>query len=335
MLAKTRKVVLKSGAAIQTPLLLPSFSSKALQNESVDKIVEYMAKTTTDEVLVSAYDLHHEGLRAARFRSFASVVFLDSGGYEATKDTDLSDTGENAYSPGKWTLPQLQQTLNEKWDFNFPTVLVSYDSPHAKTTVEKQISRAKKLFSKWPNASNCILFKTERKKQEFLDVGKIINRKHELASFDLIGVTEKELGRSTLERMVNIARLRKALQSIQLETPIHVFGSLDTISSPLYFLAGADIFDGLTWLRYAFHEGNTVYKHNYGAKNLGIRFEDFRVNGKTWNDNYFYLMEMKRDMHKFLFDGDFDHFTYNASLLNKLNTEFEAKLNESKFNKEA
>jgi hypothetical protein len=211
MLAKTRKVSLKNGSAIQTPLLLPSFSSKALQNESVRKVVEFMAATITDEVLVSAYDLHYGKLSAALLRSFASAVILDSGGYEATKDTDLSDTGESTYSPRKWTQPQLQQTLTEKWDFDVPTVLVSYDSPHAKTTIEVQISRAKRLFARWPRASSCILFKTERKKQAFLDIGKIIALKRQLASFDIVGVTEKELGKSTLERMVNIARLRKAL----------------------------------------------------------------------------------------------------------------------------
>src|SRR5712671_7369417 len=108
MLAKKRKIELKNGTAIQTPLLLPSFSSKALQNESVGKIVDYMAATITDEILISAYDLYYGDLKSPRLRSFASTVFLDSGGYEATKDTDLSDTGENSYEPRKWTQAQLR-----------------------------------------------------------------------------------------------------------------------------------------------------------------------------------------------------------------------------------
>ena len=59
-----------------------------------------------------------------------------------------------------------------------------------------------------------------------------------------------------------------------METPIHVFGSLDTVTTPMYFLAGADIFDGLTWLRFAFHGGYTVYKHNYGALKFGVATKD-------------------------------------------------------------
>src|SRR5262249_4407789 len=120
MLAKKRKVLLKNGAAIQTPLLLPSFSSKALQNERVDKIVEYIASTITDEVLISAYDLYYDKLKASRLRSFASSVFLDSGGYEATKDRDLSDIRQDAYEPRKWSQMQLQQTLSNKWNFDLP-----------------------------------------------------------------------------------------------------------------------------------------------------------------------------------------------------------------------
>jgi len=318
MLASRRKVTLKNGAIISTPLLLPSFSSKALQNESVTKIIEFMAATITDEVLISAYDLLFHKLRSSKIKKFASAVFLDSGGYEGSKDLDLSDTGEHEYVPRTWTQKHLEKALAEKWDFDIPTVLVTYDSPHSKTEIKNQISRAKKQFAKWPRASSNILFKTKSVTQPFLNIKSIIAHKHEMANFDVIGVTEKELGKSTLDRMVNIASLRRALHSIGIETPIHVFGSLDSISSPLYFLAGADIFDGLTWLRYAYSDGNTVYKHNYGATHLGIGFDDYRVNGKIWSDNYFYLFKVREDMQKFLFKRDFSEFRYNGPLFKRL-----------------
>jgi hypothetical protein len=71
--------------------------------------------------------------------------------------------------------------------------------------------------------------------------------------------------------MQNIAKLRNALTKAGIDIPIHVFGSLDSVTTPLYFLAGADVFDGLTWLRFAFHEGQTLYKQNYGALHLGVK----------------------------------------------------------------
>jgi len=202
----------------------------------------------------------------------------------------------------------------DRWDYVLPTVVVSFDSPTSKTSIGKQVSRAKKLFQQFPGASSELLLKTSKRSQKMLDMTEVVSERHQLAGIDIIGVTEKELGNSTLERMVNIARLRNALSSVGLETPIHIFGSLDTIGTPLYFLAGADIFDGLTWLRYAFHEGNTIYKHNYGAKELGIGFEDFRVNGKVWNDNYYYMNKLKEDMTKYLSIREFGAFRFNADV---------------------
>lgn len=87
--------------------------------------------------------------------------------------------------------------------------------------------------------------------------------------FHALGVTEKELGGNFKERMINIARIRKALNGVGLENmPIHIFGSLDTVSTPLYFVAGADIFDGLTWLRFAYYKGMTIYRQNYARSSL-------------------------------------------------------------------
>ena len=66
-----------------------------------------------------------------------------------------------------------------------------------------------------------------------------------LEGFDLVGVTEKELGNSLLNRLHNTSRLRMALDEVSNEAPIHVFGSLDPLNVPLYFAAGAEVFDGL------------------------------------------------------------------------------------------
>ena len=73
-----------------------------------------------------------------------------------------------------------------------------------------------------------------------------------LRTFDIVGVTEREIGESIHDRLVNIARLRKSLNAAEVTIPIHVFGGLDPLLTPLYFAAGAEIFDGLGWLRYAY-----------------------------------------------------------------------------------
>lgn len=144
-----------------------------------------------------------------------------------------------------------------------------------------------------------------------LKIESIVQNIHRLEEFDIIGVTEKELGNSILGRMRNIAKIRRALEKAGLDTPIHVFGSLDTITTPMYFLAGADIFDGLTWLRFAFHEGHTIYKHNYGALTLGISTPAEVVDGRCWDRNYHYLKELEREMRRFLLTGDYRCFRYH------------------------
>jgi hypothetical protein len=254
---------------------------------------------------------------------------MDSGGYEASIDVDLSDPGKKLHRPRRWTLDRHKAVLR-KWSYNPATVVISFDSPTARTDIAGQITRARRLFAEFPRGSSEILFKTENSRQRFLNIDVIIEHVHELANFDIVGLTEKDLGESTLDRMFRIAKLRKALGAAGLETPIHVFGSLDAISTPLYFFAGADIFDGLTWLRYAFQDGETVYKHNYGATVLGIELEDFRVNAKVWGDNYYYLLHLKQDMCKYLLKQDFSHFRHpkNVEFFPKACAQLEEKLKE-------
>jgi hypothetical protein len=143
--------------------------------------------------------------------------------------------------------------------------------PKARLPILGQVERAKAMAPGRDGFMREILLKPETVDQSLLQMHSIIDNVGALASFDVIGVTEKEIGSSIFDRMRNIAALRNALNKTGLETPIHVFGSLDTVTTPMYFLAGADIFDGLTWLRFAFHEGYTVYKQNFGALNCRRR----------------------------------------------------------------
>jgi hypothetical protein len=115
--------------------------------------------------------------------------------------------------------------------------------------------------------------------------------------------------------MVNIARLRMGLRRIGLETPIHVFGSLDTITTLFYFVAGADIFDGLTWLRYAFKNGQTVYRQDFGIRELGISTKAPKVEALCWSKNYGYIREMELEMRRFLGGYDFGEFQFNGDLI--------------------
>lgn len=200
------------------------------------------------------------------------------------------------------------------WRPNVPSVLISYDHPKERLQIKAQIERAKAMAPGREGFLREILLKPETANQTLLQMHDIIKNIYGLADFDVIGVTEKEVGNSIFDRMKNIAELRRALDKAGLETPIHVFGSLDTVTTPMYFLAGADIFDGLTWLRFAFHEGKTVYKQNYGALKFGVATKAHVIDARCWNDNYYYMKEMELEMRRYLSGNDFSVFRYHADL---------------------
>src|SRR5258708_1915697 len=108
--------------------------------------------------------------------------------------------------------------------------------------------------------------------------------------------------------MSAISKIRLALNDEGISAPIHVFGSLDPVSSPLYFLAGAEIFDGLTWLRYGYRNGVAAYTHNSVALDFGIDKKQPYLQAFGISANHTYLMNLQTQMKKFLLDRDFKVF---------------------------
>jgi hypothetical protein len=133
------------------------------------------------------------------------------------------------------------------------------------------------------------------------------------SEFDVIGITETELGNTLLDRMANIARVRTAMDTEGVYKPLHIFGSLDPVCTPLYFLAGADIFDGLTWLRFSFMEDIAVYHRNRGPLQFGAKERDKRALVRSYDANLHYLEELTGRMHRYLLDGNEDRFERHAA----------------------
>jgi len=308
-----RRAIKVNGAEVErTPLLIPSFSSQGFPD--VSKIIGYCSELIDGPALISAYDLHYGNIHPPF--NFASLIFLDSGGYEASKESELSDFGSPAHVPRAWS-QEMQEAVLDKWDAPVPSVFISYDHPKERLSIKDQISRAKSMATRRSDFARELLLKPEKANQTLLKIENVVENVHGLADFDIIGITEKEVGNSILDRMHNIARLRTALAKAGLDTPIHVFGSLDTITTQLYFLAGADIFDGLTWLRFAYLDGQTVYKHNYGALKFGINSKAHVIDARCWNENYYYMKDMELEMRRFLNTGDYSVFSHHGELFRK------------------
>ena len=68
--------------------------------------------------------------------------------------------------------------------------------------------------------------------------------------FDVLGVPESSLGPTFDVRLSAIGALRAALDKLADPKALHIFGASDPTCLTGYALAGADIFDGLSWSRY-------------------------------------------------------------------------------------
>ena len=236
MLAKRRGFYKDGKEIIRTPLLLPSFSSKGFPE--IQNIFKATEEVIDGEILVSAYDVHYKALTGPF--DFAEAIFLDSGGYEASKDVELSDIRKHAYDPKAWTIDSYLAIVTS-WSSSRPTVIISYDHPKDRVNTKEQIDRAERTLPKGQNIFREILFKpetadSEQEASNEINVDAVIENVYRLAAFDAVGITEKEIGSTLQAKMANITRIRKALNANGFEDkPIHVFGSLDTnLNSSLF-----------------------------------------------------------------------------------------------------
>lgn len=310
MLSAIREIKSNDLVVERTPLLIPSFSSKGFWD--IRKVYEAVQPIIDRPILVSAYDVHYGEIDRPQVP--AGLIFLDSGGYEASKDGDLSDYGDYQPRPQHWGEEELRAVM-AGWESPEPTVFVSYDHPDHRVPLGEQIAQAVDRLPRSHNAVREVLVKPEKHGERFLDMEAILAHIEALADFDLIGMTEKELGRTTAERMQNIATLRRRLDSVGAATPVHVFGSLDTFNTLLYFMSGADVFDGLTWLRFSFFEGETLYRHVHASQRYGLDMDIDELEPTSWFDNYHYLRQMEREMRRFVHEHDFGVFPWNGVAL--------------------
>jgi len=312
MLSRKKKIQLNGRDVGKTPMLLPSVSSRI--NLEVKKTLDIISEIIVfGPLLVSALDCYKKHITSI---PFAELVFLDSGGYECQKDQEISDNGFYYCKEKNWTINKYLTVINS-WNKDIPTVLISFDHPKIRIPIANQISDANIFFEGKDDFLKEILIKPEKRKSFKIKPENVIKEINSLASFDIIGFAEKDLGNSVFSRMISIATIRKAMDENKIEKPLHIFGSLDTITTPLYYIAGADIFDGLSWLRYFFDKGNTHYLEGYGPKFYGVGVNQNTIGLQSATHNYEYLREMASAMSRFSTSKDFKCLGPNWKLFEK------------------
>ena len=233
-----------------TPLIVPSFSSRGFPR--LPDLWEEFRHRLYGVGLVSVLDVA-ERLIPADVTDTLNLTLFDSGMYEANKQFANFNGCFVPASCTNWTRSRYHATLSGI-DRIANTVLVNFDEPGS---LEDQIASAAENFSAVPEAAADFLVKPTPG-SEIVNVAGLGTHAQALDQFDLIGITAREAGGSLQKRCSSVVMLRNALSDAGLDLPIHVFGAITPSEILAYFFCGADVFDGLNWLRQAFRDHGSI-----------------------------------------------------------------------------
>ncbi len=335
----------RNGSTVDLPLLVPSFSSKGFGfvTERKGKKTRTFSETSdaldacrdllAESLLVSAYDLHH-GFFQRPERSFRgrSLILLDSGGYELNPDFDSSEPRTTETRDLPFEVADYHCVLEglAAKHSDDPLLIANFDWGTRNQPYEDQIAAARKLFARYPQWSRSFILKPDSPGRSVVSVDNMAPFLSQLKQFDVVGLTEKELGKNLLDRLRRLARLRVELTRAGVEAPIHIWGGLDPIVTPLYFFAGADLFDGVSWLRYSYHEGLAVNREAYAVLASDIALRHDHAVALALAENLYALEGLTNSLRAFLLSGfrNFSVFDHQREVLEAAFQSMRAKIPE-------
>lgn len=291
---------------IETPLLVPSFSSVVLSN--IREIHSNLKDHISTASLISAYDLHYGFINEAEIW-VSDVVFIDSGNYEVEYLKRVSSKRRRPWSLSKYV--QLIESLK-------PLTALAIINFDVKQSLKSQISRASNLFKEFENYASCFLYKPTSNSANFVEISSLIKNITLLEPFDILGIAEKELGNSLLRRCENLLKIRKALNDKDFNTPIHIFGCFDPLTVVSYFICGADIFDGTSWLKFTFHKNVATYVSNHAFLKGGWSESDNGVQASAYVLNLKELTHLMHYMRRFAREYNFDVLGLETDILKEV-----------------
>jgi hypothetical protein len=296
---------------LPTPMLIPSFSSKGFPD--VNRILSLMKNHITDVAMISSYDMFYSSLDSDL--ATPSLLFIDSGGYEARQGYDISEVYAVEHQPREWTRAHHKKVLDEL-DTLSALVFVSFDEIENNVPISDQLEQAGVLFDSFPEAASDFLIKPYD--SVLINIDEALANPNEFSGFDLIGFTEKELGASLVERLRSIVRVRQIFIEAGIDVPIHVFGCLDPLSVQLFYLCGADVFDGLSWLRFAFHNSVAMYRNNWAIIADYPHLSYTEIRQWSWIENLAVLTRLRDSMIRYATCFDTSIFEANTEIIERL-----------------
>ena len=276
---------------VATPLIAPSFSSRGFPYLS--DIWEEFRHKLYGVCLVSAFDVAG-GRIPSGVADLVNVAILDSGLYETrVRKPDLSATEASPHSED-WSREQYLEAV-QSTGAQGNLILVNFDHVGR---LEDQIELAVEDFSKAPRAASDFLVKPADL-TELVNLPKLAQFTDALKRFSVIGITAREAGDSFLERCRSIVMLRDVLNDAGLDTPVHVFGAIKPYEVLPYFLCGADIFDGLSWLRWSLRDYGSVPIDETATEDMQWTLTDWELHTVQCTQNLTLLFRLQQAMQEY------------------------------------
>jgi len=214
---------------LQLPCFFPSVSS-VKTNISPQEYIDHLEHLGYPCYLISAYDVLKSKKRNKQSVSVSlpkkmdrdSIVFLDSGNYEAYWFDDHDWPYESYQSAANSIDADLYLSYDNCWqkedkDYQIPKQIGDKEAfipiIHGSPTTIPELAVEIAMKERW----------------------------------QMIAIPERELGDSISSRINTIQNIRKSLRINGIEIPIHLLGTGHPISILLYSAFGADSFDGLEW----------------------------------------------------------------------------------------
>ncbi len=250
-----------NGKFLSAPSIILSVSSYETQIEPEDSL-KLLKIAKPEAVLISAYDLLRPERKGKnkpaiptpnvidQMRESGSIIFLDSGNYEAMRYQDKN------WQRSKNRLAETLECIEVDIAFTHDKL----PKPLAMDThvnVEQRVDEIVAEYTRDKTIMNCMVApiihapRLPKNRFAYKKLPEICSSVVQSISPSIIAVAERELGDGIMTRVDTIVRIRKALSDQGSTTLLHVLGTGNPISAAMLSMAGADFFDGLEWCRTA------------------------------------------------------------------------------------
>lgn len=267
---RTRKVRPDSlaidGRTVQLPCFVRSVSSHETLLTPRSALLALAVHPSSEPVLVSAFDMHpyiaskaahvaierqemEERLTTIRERS---VVFLDSGNYEAFRTGERAQEIKGKVDKSDWTAAKFHKVV-KKSSFDVAFSFDDTDPPQAVREICRRICAQVTVDVAAPGARQVIPIvhtargKDGKRRTDLLP--DIVKEVAQRLDCPIVAVTERELGDGLFERARTVMKIRESLDALESYKVLHLLGAGNPISIAVLAAAGADLFDGLEWCR--------------------------------------------------------------------------------------